>query len=100
MPISKEAREVEDEQPAGRNCLRQHVCLGWWADRARVVTIEKVTVDYINFSNTEVVGVEDVYELPSCVGDDCSSIRGSSVGQKQKTQEVLEVKIRCALVGG
>ena len=65
-----------------------------------MVTIEKVTVDYINFSNTEVVGVEDVYELPSCVGDDCSSIRGSSVGQKQKTQEVLEVKIRCALVGG
>ena len=62
--------------------------------RARVVTIDKkVTVDYIDFGNTEVVGVEDVYELPSgleMIAPASAEVLLARDLPKQKTQEVLE----------
>ena len=60
-----------------------------------MVTVEKkvTVVSYIDFGNTEVVGVDNVYELPS--GSEMMAPASAEVMlardlPKQKTQEVLE----------
>merc|ERR1719470_627961 len=62
--------------------------------RARVVTVEKkVTVSYIDFGNTEVVSVGDVYELPpglEMMAPASAEVMLARDLPKQKTQEVLE----------
>ena len=62
--------------------------------RARVVTVEKkVTVSYIDFGNTEVVSVDDLYELPSGLEMMAPASAEAMLARdlpKQNTQEVLE----------
>ena len=62
--------------------------------RARVVTVDKkVTVSFIDFGNTEVVSVDDVYELPSgleMMAPASAEVMLARDLPKQKTQEVLE----------
>merc|ERR1719318_2216316 len=65
--------------------------------RARVVTVDKkVTVSYIDFGNTEVVSVDDVYELPSgleMMAPASAEVMLARDLPKQKTQEVLEATL-------